>query len=184
MTVGLAALLAAAAPAGGHAQHVAGYRWFLAGVATGGGIALLVSAGLRARGARRAALWGIASGGAFGMAAVLIKTTVATLHHGGAAATFGSWKPYAMVFAGACGVFLYQNAVQAGSLVAAQPGVTLTDPIVSVAFGILLFGERARLGIYAVPELIGIALIAGGTIGLARSPVIAKSDAPEGAGKP
>jgi hypothetical protein len=70
---------------------------------------------------------GIAAGVGFGLVAALIKATTELLNHGlGAALT--SWKPYAMVVAGVGGLYLFQNAVQAGRLVFAQPAISLTDP--------------------------------------------------------
>ncbi len=172
MSAGLALLLVAAAPSGGDASHVSGWAWLLTGLAIGGACAALISAGWRAGvGDRRAALWGIAAGAGFGLAAALIKATTALLNQG-LGAVFSSWKPYAMVAAGAGGLYIFQNAVQAGRLVFAQPAISLTDPLVSVLIGVALFGEHLRTGAFIVPELIGVAMIAAGTIVLSHSPMI------------
>ncbi len=173
MSAGLALLLLAGAPSGGDAGHVSGWAWGLTGLAVGGACAVLISVGWRAgEGDRRAAFWGIAAGAGFGLAAALIKATTAVLNNG-LGAVFTSWKPYAMVAAGVGGLYIFQNAVQAGRLLFAQPAISLTDPLVSILIGVVLFGEHLRTGVFIVPELIGAAMIAGGTIALAHSPMIA-----------
>jgi drug/metabolite transporter (DMT)-like permease len=64
-----------------------------------------------------------------------------------------------------------QNALQAGSLVAAQPGISTLDPLVSVVYAVLLFGEDLRTGIWLLPALVGGVIIVLGTISLSRSPL-------------
>ncbi len=172
MSAGLALLLLAGAPSGGHAGRVSGWAWLLTALAVCGLCAALISAGWRAGGGDyRAALWGIAAGAGFGLAAALIKATTMLLNHG-LSAVLTSWKPYAMVAAGVGGLYLFQNAVQAGRLVFAQPAISLTDPLVSVLIGIVLFGEHFRAGAFIALELIGVAMIAAGTGALVRSPLI------------
>lgn len=80
-----------------------------------------------------------------------------------------SWQPYAMVVAGIGSVFLLQNALQSGTLVAAQPALTICDPVASVLYGITMFGERVRSGIWLVLEVAGFALILYGSMRLSRS---------------
>jgi hypothetical protein len=46
-----------------------------------------------------------------------------------------SWELYGMIAAGVLGMFLVQSAMNAGRLIAAQPGLTPSDPIVPVACG-------------------------------------------------
>ena len=48
---------------------------------------------------------------------------------------FTSWELYAGAAAGVGALFLLQNSLQAGSLVAAQPPLTLGDALISVAYG-------------------------------------------------
>lgn len=40
--------------------------------------------------------------------------------------------------------FLLQKALQAGRLVASQPALTLSNPVVSVVFGVAVFDEHLR----------------------------------------
>ena len=77
-----------------------------------------------------------------------------------------------MVTAGAISLFLWQNALQAGTLIAAQPAITLSDPILSTIVGVLVFGEHVRLGGWLALEFVGALLIAGASVELARSPLI------------
>jgi hypothetical protein len=74
-----------------------------------------------------------------------------------------------MVVAGLGSVFLLQNALQSGTLVAAQPALTICDPVASVLYGITMFGETVRSGLWLIIEVIGFALIFFGTIRLSRS---------------
>ncbi len=76
-----------------------------------------------------------------------------------------------MVATGALAMYLLQNALQAGTLVAAQPGITLSDPVVSIAWGVVVFGEPVNTGWWLIGALAGAALIVSGTVALSRSPV-------------
>ncbi len=60
----------------------------------------------------------------------------------GASAVFAHWSPYVLVAVGATGLFLVSNAFQAGPLAASQPSLTIVEPIVSAALGVLMFHER------------------------------------------
>ena len=55
---------------------------------------------------------------------------------------------------------------------ASQPGFTLTNPLVSVVWGLGVFGEQARGGVFFVGTVAGGVLIAAGSILLARSPLL------------
>lgn len=77
-----------------------------------------------------------------------------------------------VVVVGPVGFYLLQNALAAGNLVASQPGFTLTNPLVSVVWGLAVFGEQARRGAWLAGTLIGALLIGLGTILLARSDLL------------
>jgi hypothetical protein len=70
-------------------------------------------------------------------------------------------------------VIFMQQAYAAGVLTAAQPGVTLVDPVFAVALGIFLFHERIMLGGLLIVELLGVLLVIIGAIELSRSPLSA-----------
>ncbi|MEV0774359.1 DMT family transporter [Streptomyces sp. NPDC050433] len=171
VTFGLALGLGSAAPTGG-SETVNGLAWVPALIATGIFEALLIAAARRARRNARAALLGLAAACAYALTAALLKDAVARLDQGaGIAAFFSSWQLYATAVAGIGALFLLQNALQAGSLVASQPMLTLGDALISITFGVTLFGESVRTGWWLLPELIAVALITAGCLELARSPL-------------
>jgi multidrug transporter EmrE-like cation transporter len=125
---------------------------------------------MRTTGPRRAALFGTAAGLGFGFTAALLNGSLRLFHHG-LGHLLGSWQPYATVAAGLLSLFLTQNALQAGPVAAAQPAITTCDPLASVAYGVLLFGEQLRGGLWLVPALAGAALAIVGIVLLSRSPL-------------
>ena len=119
----------------------------------------------------QAAVLAVGAGAAFGMTAALIKGMTTALSRG-IGALFASWQLYAMIVAGVGAMFLVQSAMNAGRLVAAQPGLTLTDPVVSILWGVLVFHENVRTGWYLVLMVAGGLAVAGAVLLLARSPLL------------
>lgn len=171
MSLGLALLLLSLAPSPGGAMPGT-IAWVAGAGATGGLVVLLALLGLASRGNRRAGLLGVATGVAFALTAVFMSTGLST----GLPTALTRWQTYAMVAPGLGAILLLQSALQAGPLVTVQPGVTLSDPLVSVLLGVLLFDERARFGPWLVPELVAAAAIGWGTFQLSHSPVISDGD--------
>jgi hypothetical protein len=97
---------------------------------------------------------------------------------GGLGHLFTDWPLYAMIAAGALGMFLTQAALNAGRLIAAQPGLTLSDPLISVLWGALAFHEQVRQGWFVPSEVTCAAVIVAGVVVLARSPLLTADDAP------
>lgn len=179
VTVGLAVGLGSAAPTGG-SETVDGLSWIPALIITGIFEALLIAAARRTRHNTRAALLGLAAACAYALTAALLKDAVARLEEGaGIAAFFASWQLYATAVAGIGALFLLQNALQAGSLVASQPMLTLGDALISITFGVTLFGESVRTGWWLLPELLAVALITAGCLELARSPLASGTSPPK-----
>ncbi|WP_174887220.1 DMT family transporter [Streptomyces abyssomicinicus] len=179
VTCGLAVGLAAADPVGGHGG-VDGGTWVAALVATAAFEAALLTAARTARGDLRAALLGLAAACGYSLTAALMKDAMARLDSGGVAALLTSWQVYATAVVGVGALFLLQNALQAGSLVAVQPMLTLGDALISVCYGVTLFGEHVRTGWWLLPQLAGLSLIAVGCVVLARSPLAAGEREPAG----
>ncbi|GLW07841.1 hypothetical protein Misp01_29710 [Microtetraspora sp. NBRC 13810] len=177
LTVGLAMFLVAASPQAGHRLPGAG-SWLLALTVTSGTIlALEVVARLFVGpGPARAAILGTAGGLGFAFTATLIKETVGILRGDPGMLPF-SWQPYAMVAAGLYSVFLLQNALHSGTLVAAQPALTISDPVAGILYGTLMFGEPVRSGPWIVMEVAGAAIVGWGIIVLAQSPPIRAQEA-------
>ncbi|MFJ1549499.1 DMT family transporter [Streptomyces sp. NPDC088246] len=182
VTLGLALGMASAAPGGG-STSVRGATWITALIVTGIFEAALIGAALSTRGNPRGALLGLAAACGYALTAALMKDAMARLEGGGGAvALFTSWQLYATAAAGVGALFLLQNALQAGMLVAVQPPLTLGDALISVLYGVTLFGERLRTGWWVLPELVALTLITVGCIELARSP-LASGTAPPPARK-
>ncbi|MER5500685.1 DMT family transporter [Streptomyces sp. NPDC002466] len=178
VTCGLALGMASAAPEGGSAT-VHGAAWVPALILTGVFEAVLIGAALGARGNARGALLGLAAACGYALTAALMKDAMAQLEGGGgAAALLTSWQLYATALAGLGALFLLQNALQAGTLVAVQPMLTLGDALISILYGVTLFGEELRTGWWLLPELLALALITAGCVGLSRSP-LASGSAPQ-----
>jgi drug/metabolite transporter (DMT)-like permease len=177
MTAGLAGMLYLLSPSSGHSQHIRWYVWLIgigANLLLIGGLVVSARRWTPPDSSRRAALLGVAAGAGFGMTAALIKGMTDQYSHG-FIALLTSWQLYAMIAAGALGMFLAQSAMNAGSLVAAQPGLTLTDPVVSVVWGVLVFHEHVRGGLYGGLAAVCGIIIAGAAVGLARSPLLSES---------
>ncbi|MCO5967555.1 DMT family transporter [Actinoallomurus soli] len=170
LTVGLAVLLASAAPSAGH-RHPNRIEWAIATLVTLGLAAYLVSVAKVTRGASRAALLGVASGLGFAFTAALMKEATHVLP-AGPVALLTSWSVWAMVAAGLGSLFLLQNALHSGTLVAVQPALNVSDPVSSIAYGVGLFGENIRLGGWVVLELLGVGLLLYGSRLLAQSPPV------------
>jgi hypothetical protein len=69
-----------------------------------------------------------------------------------------------------------QWALHTGPLLAAQPGFTLMDPLVSILWGVLVFDERTRTGGWLVLATMGGLGIGLGVAILARSPLFDPSE--------
>lgn len=144
MTIGLAGLLYFLSPSGGPGARLPWYTWTIGIGANLAVIGALVAAALRsASGGRRAALLGVAGGSSFGLTAALMKAMTDALNAGGFVAIFTTWQTYAMVTAGGLAMSLLQSSLNAGPLVAAQPGLTSADPIVSIPWGVLALGNTS-----------------------------------------
>jgi drug/metabolite transporter (DMT)-like permease len=172
MTVGVAGLLFSLAPSGGAPQAVGLLTWLVGLVLTLGVIvAALVGARRTGRPAVATALAGVAAGVSAGLGAVLVKPVTAVLPDGvGAVVT--TWQTWVLLAVGAGGFFLLQNAMQAGRLVASQPGITLANPLVAVVWGVGPLHEHVRGGWWLVGAALGAALLVAGVVVLSRSPLL------------
>ncbi len=168
VTVSLGAGLAAAAPSGG-SDHASTKVWVTALIVTGAFEAVVISVGARARGNARAAAFGLAAACGYALTATLLKSAVSALPRG-AGAFFGSWQLYATAVAGVGALFLLQNGLQAGSLVAVQPPLTLGDALISSSFGVTVYGENVQTGGWLlVVEIAAVIAVTIGCIQLSRS---------------
>jgi drug/metabolite transporter (DMT)-like permease len=179
VVAGLAVALAAASPAGNR-THVELDRWIPALAVCAGAVAGLTVAALRRpEGRARAACLGAATAISYAVTAALMKTAVHILDEQGLGGFLTAWQTYAFAATGVCALFLLENAMQEGPLVASQPALTLGDALVSLALGITLYEETVRSGWWLLPQLFGVALIAAGVFALARIPFTQSLVAPD-----
>jgi drug/metabolite transporter (DMT)-like permease len=173
MTGGMAVFLYSLHPSPGEADAPDGPTWAWAAGVTGGVVIALAVAGFLVEGARRAALLGAGTGISFALTATFIAGALA---RGVSWGLFTRWQTYLAVVAGLSAMVLFQEALQAGSLVVVQPAVTLVDPAVSVLLGVLLLSETVRTGPWIIGQLAGAAAVAWGAVQLSRSPMMNPDD--------
>jgi len=159
LVVGLSVFLLAADPSGGGpADRLPAALLAVALALVAGGLLIV---GRRCSDQLRAALYGTAAGVAFGATAALIKacTNVAAL---GWSHLFTSPALWLLLVVGPAGLLLNQLAFQAGPLSASLPALTVVNPLVSLAAGMLVFDEQlssqpSRIGAAAVALIVVVA---------------------------
>jgi drug/metabolite transporter (DMT)-like permease len=132
-----------------------------------------VQAGRRRPGRARAMLTGAAAGLVFGIQDALTRQTLQALHVAGFSGMLSTWAPYALVGAGATGIWLMQSAFSAGPLNVSLPAISAGEPVVGILLGVVVFGDRIQdtpgeLAIYAG----GLAALVIGVIMVGRSPAL------------
>ena len=172
-TAALGAGLAIAQPSGAidSAQDTS---WVIVLVATALFEAVLIITATGTRGEPRAALLGLSAACGYALTAALMKNAMADLDEG-AVQFFTSWHVYATAAAGVGSLFLLQNALQAGSLVASQPMLTVGDALISISYGVTLYAEQLRVGWWLMPEIVALAAIIVGCVQIAKSPLAAET---------
>ena len=179
---GLAAFLAVARPSAGSGSTGArrrSSRW-ASGSRCSSSRCVLWS--LRARGASRSLTMALAAGIDYGVTAAVAKLTIAAFSHG-VVAGITHWSTWALVVLGPLGFVLNQNAFREGEI--ASPAVaviTVTDPLVGIAVGMLWLDEAVASGAGAIAgEVLALAAMAGGVWLVAhRTPQVAAADGDEG----
>ncbi|MBK0869585.1 DMT family transporter [Saccharopolyspora sp. HNM0986] len=169
-SAGLALFVGTLSPTGGNPSAVSAGTWALGIAITAAIIAALVVGGYRSRLEHRAAMLGVATGVTFGLNSSLIAGVGAAVERGAPLLT--TWQTYGVAVLAPISFFLLQNSLQAGNLAASQPGFTLMNPLTSVVWGLVVFGEQSRQGVFLIGVVAGAVLIAIGTVLLARSPLL------------
>jgi drug/metabolite transporter (DMT)-like permease len=134
-----------------------------------------VQAGRRRSGPRRAMLTGAGAGLVFGIQDALTRQTLETLSHHGISSLFTHWAPYALVGAGATGVWLMQSAFNSGPLTQSLPAISAGEPLIGMLLGVLVFGDRVQItpGELAL-QACGIAALIAGVILVGRAPALSQ----------
>lgn len=134
-----------------------------------------VHAGRQHPGRSRAMLTGAAAGLVFGIQDALTRQALQTLSSNGVGAMFATWAPYALVGAGAIGIWLMQSAFNAGPLPLSLPAVSAGEPLVGILLGVLVFGDRIQItpGELAL-QAGGIVALVVGVILVGRAPALSE----------
>jgi len=132
-----------------------------------------VQASRRRPGRARALLTGSAGGLVYGIQDALTRQTLEALQSGGISGMLQTWAPYALVGAGAIGIWLVQSAFSAGPLQLSLPAISAGEPVVGILLGIIVFGDRIQiaplqLGLKAG----GILALVVGVVLVARAPAL------------
>jgi drug/metabolite transporter (DMT)-like permease len=134
-----------------------------------------VQAGRRRPGRARAMLTGVGAGLVFGIQDALTRQTLQALHSAALTGMLSTWAPYALIGAGATGIWLMQSAFNSGPLHVSLPAISAGEPVVGILLGVLVFGDRIQdtpgeLAIYAG----GLAALVAGVIMVARAPALSQ----------
>jgi drug/metabolite transporter (DMT)-like permease len=125
----------------------------------------------RSRQAPRALLYGTVAGSLFGIVAVLINTIGLEWRH--PLHTLGHPAPYMLIVVGAAAIVCQQRAFAAGRVQASFPAMTVAEPIVSMALGMAVLGEKLNRHTWATAvSLLGLALMVVGVLRLSRLSVV------------
>ena len=131
---------------------------------------LMVGASRSGGGLRKAAFIGVVSGVLFGLSACLTKPTLETLHDSGISGVLTTWELYGLAFAGIAAFVLQQVSLAEGFLATSVATVSVSNPIVSVIIGILLFDERLQdPAWHKLVAFAGLGLAAVGAIAIAQA---------------
>jgi drug/metabolite transporter (DMT)-like permease len=136
---------------------------------------ILVRAGHRRSGRLRAALTGTAAGLIFGIQDALTRQTLEALQGNSWTVLFSTWSAYALLGAGAVGIWLMQNAFSAGPLQASLPAISAGEPLVGILLGVIVFGDRINVspGLLAI-QAAGITAMVVGVILVASAPALSQ----------
>jgi drug/metabolite transporter (DMT)-like permease len=150
-------------------------HWFVAAVIAGIAALAAVHAGVRRKGRSRALLTGVAAGLVFGIQDALTRQTLEILQSSGISAMVTTWAPYALVGAGAIGIWLMQSAFNAGPLNESLPAISAGEPLVGLLLGVIVFGDRIQVtpGLLAM-QAAGIVALVVGVIMVARAPALSQ----------
>jgi len=132
-----------------------------------------VQAGRRRQGRARALLTGIAGGLVYGIQDALTRQTLEALQSTGISGMLQTWAPYALVGAGAIGIWLMQSAFSAGPLQLSLPAISAGEPVVGILLGIIVFGDRIQIApLQLGMKAGGILALFVGVVLVARAPAL------------
>ena len=153
-------------------EAVASVRgWFTTAVVVGAAMIMLAVIGRGVGATGRAVMFGAAAGCAEAVMAVVSKAFGDRL---GVAGTLTSWEPYVVIVWGIVTLLFVQSAYQLDRSTVTLPVITVTEPLVSMAIGVGLFGEHFHLGVISgLLTVAGLGLVVRNLVVLARDPALA-----------
>ena len=171
VTGGLAGFLLFARPEYGMVSPPL-WEWVVAGGACALAIGIAVVAALRGPPWWRAAMFGTGAAISFAFTSACTKA-VSDFVTKDPDSLFLHFQTYALAVFGGVAVFLAQNALHAGPIVAAQSTLVLVDPLASILIGVGIFGDSLRTsGPWGPLEAISLLLMFAGAYWLAQSPIV------------
>lgn len=152
------------------AQPTGGVDWLGLGQALPLGIgltavlAILLSIASRFPGETRTLALAGGAGILYGVTAGVAKIALGLVEDHGLVALLTNWPLYALIVTGPAGFLLNQNAYQSDrSLAPALAVITVTDPLVGIAVGVLWLDEVLRTGVGpVVGEVVALGVLVGG----------------------
>jgi drug/metabolite transporter (DMT)-like permease len=170
--VGLAAFLTLSRPTGtgGEMVDVAGVMPLAVGLSVIIVGCLVVAIGSRFSGSAHVTALAVATGVLYGMTAGLLKVVTGELRTGGLPTVLTHPALYIICLLGPMGFLLSQNTFQQGVLIApALAIITIVDPLVGFAIGVLWLGEEVTTTVPVLAgEAMAAAVVIAGIVLLAR----------------
>lgn len=125
----------------------------------------------------RATLTGASAGVTFGMQDALTRRVIQVLTGHGVVALLTTWPGYVLIAVGLIGFWLMQSAFSAGPLHASLPAITAGEPVIGIALGIVVFGDRLHTppGLIVL-QAVGLVALVCGVILVARGPALTATD--------
>ncbi|MFH9399282.1 DMT family transporter [Streptomyces sp. NPDC017638] len=176
-TAGLAGVLSLVGSSATHSL-AAGQRLAVA-PATGAAVAALAFAGLAVHRhpAVRSVLLATASGVAFGMSSVFTKTVAVDWTHG---IGLGDLPSLGVIAAfSVAGVLLSQLSYRYGGLAAPLATLTVVNPVLAAAVGVLMFGETFRHGTAGTVLALGCGVVAAGGLIMLTTERLENAETPQ-----
>lgn len=170
LAVGVAVFVVAADPRPG-SGHGPAEPWLFLGVVVSSA-AVITAIGRRCTGNHRAVCLAGAAGLLYGLQDGLTRRGMVLLGHG-PAGLLRDWSPYAIVAVAVVGLVLAQNAFEAAPLRLSLPVITVTEPAVGIAYGVVVSGDRLRDGTTWLQAL-SLAAAVAGCVAVTRSPALTR----------
>jgi drug/metabolite transporter (DMT)-like permease len=115
-----------------------------------------------------------AAGILYGLQDAATRIAFLELHHGGVVGLIRHLWPYALVIAAAVGIMISLSAFKAARLDWSLPPITLAEPVVGIALGVGLIGDRVSLSVAGLAiEALCLVFMIAGVVVIGRSTILA-----------